>query len=52
MHVDFATQERVPKDSAVWYSNVVRANQVHADHGLAGVIDDDPPPGPGDGTRA
>jgi beta-glucosidase len=26
VHVDFATQERVPKDSALWYRDVVRAN--------------------------
>jgi beta-glucosidase len=26
VHVDFATQERLPKDSALWYRDVVRAN--------------------------
>ncbi len=26
VHVDFATQERVPKDSALWYRDVVRTN--------------------------
>jgi beta-glucosidase len=48
VHVDFATQERVPKDSAVWYSNVVRTNQVHVNHGRANQVADDPaPPGGG-----
>ena len=28
VHVDFETQERTPKDSAAWYSTVVRANAV------------------------
>ncbi|WP_082574245.1 GH1 family beta-glucosidase [Cellulomonas sp. Root137] len=28
VHVDFETQERTPKDSARWYSTVVRANAV------------------------
>jgi len=40
VHVDFATQERVPKDSAIWYSTVVRSNQ----------IDGGPASPPGGGT--
>ncbi len=31
VHVDYATQERVPKDSALWYSTVIRTNQVEPD---------------------
>jgi beta-glucosidase len=42
VHVDFETQERLPKDSALWYRDVVRAN------GLDGV----PAPPPGDGPSA
>ena len=30
VHVDFATQERVPKDGALWYRDVVRANGLDA----------------------
>ena len=30
VHVDFATQARVPKDSALWYRDVVRANRLGA----------------------
>jgi beta-glucosidase len=26
--VDFATQERMPKDSALWYKEVIAANQM------------------------
>ena len=40
VHVDFATQERTAKDSAIWYSNVVRTNEV----------DTDPQPTPGAGA--
>jgi beta-glucosidase len=29
VHVDFATQQRIPKDSAFWYRDVVAANAVH-----------------------
>ncbi len=36
VHVDFATQRRTPKDSALWFRDVVRANAV-------------PPPGSGAG---
>jgi beta-glucosidase len=39
VHVDFATQERVPKDSALWYRGVLSANGLGA--GLS------PPPGGG-----
>ena len=28
VHVDFDTQERTPKQSADWYSAVIRANAV------------------------
>jgi beta-glucosidase len=28
VHVDFATQRRTPKQSAQWYSGVIRANAV------------------------
>ena len=31
VHVDFATQARVAKDSALWYREVVRANALGAD---------------------
>ena len=36
VHVDFATQRRAPKDSALWYSTVVRTNQVEPDPPPAG----------------
>ncbi len=36
VHVDFATQERTPKDSAIWYSNVVRTNEVDGDPTASG----------------
>jgi beta-glucosidase len=26
VHVEYATQERIPKDSARWYANVIRTN--------------------------
>jgi beta-glucosidase len=37
VHVDFATQRRVPKDSARWFSRVARTNEVEPadDHGAA-----------------
>jgi beta-glucosidase len=30
VHVDFATQQRVPKDSALWFADVVRRNTLDA----------------------
>ncbi|MBO3751628.1 beta-glucosidase [Streptosporangiaceae bacterium NEAU-GS5] len=30
VHVDFATQRRLPKDSALWFSDVIRQNGVQA----------------------
>ena len=28
VHVDYDTQERTPKDSALWYADVARSNQL------------------------
>jgi len=42
VHVDFATQQRTPKDSALWYRDVVHANGLGAD----------PSPPSGDGSAS
>jgi beta-glucosidase len=42
VHVDYDTQERVPKDSAIWYSRVARTNQIEVG----------PASPPGGGARA
>ncbi|MEO3809807.1 GH1 family beta-glucosidase [Sphaerisporangium sp. B11E5] len=31
VHVDYATQRRLPKDSAVWYRDVIRRNGLHTE---------------------
>ncbi|MCA1553221.1 MAG: family 1 glycosylhydrolase, partial [Chloroflexi bacterium] len=31
VYVDFKTQQRIPKDSALWYANVIKQNAVRAD---------------------
>jgi beta-glucosidase len=36
VHVDYATQRRVPKDSARWYQEVIRRNGLTADEGRIG----------------
>ncbi|MCA1554945.1 MAG: family 1 glycosylhydrolase, partial [Chloroflexi bacterium] len=30
VYVDFKTQQRIPKDSALWYANVIKQNAVRA----------------------
>ena len=30
VHVDYATQQRMPKDSALWYRDVIRRNGLPA----------------------
>jgi beta-glucosidase len=29
VHVDFDTQERLLKDSALWYAEIIRQNRTH-----------------------
>lgn len=34
VHVDYSTQERTPKDSARWYSNVIRENAIQPEEAV------------------